>query len=138
MSVHQKILKYKKATPKELRNFGLLMFVAVMGIFYGLVPFVLKKPIESWPFALACFFFFFAFFLQENLRWIYVPWMLLAEALGWLNSRLIMGLMFFFIITPMGLIARIMGKDLLKLKFDKTLKSYKTKSQETHTSEQGF
>ena len=64
--------------------------------------------------------------------------MLLAEALGWLNSRLIMGLMFFFIITPMGLIARIMGKDLLKLKFDKTLKSYKTKSQETHTSEQGF
>lgn len=138
MNIHSKILKYKKASPKELRNFGLLMFVVVMGIFYGLVPFVFKKPIESWPFALACFFFFFAFFLQENLKWIYVPWMLLAEGLGWINGRLIMGIMFFLIITPMGLVARLTGKDLLKLKFDKKIKSYKSKSQESHTSEFGF
>lgn len=138
MDIHSKILKYKKASPKELRNFGLVMFVAVMVIFYGLVPFVFHKPIESWPFALACFFFFFAFFLQENLRWIYVPWMLMAEALGHINTRLILGIVFYLLITPMGLMARLMGKDILKLKLDKKAQSYKSKSQDIHTSEQGF
>ncbi len=138
MDIHSKILKYKKVSGKELRNFGLVMFAAVMIIFYGLVPFVLHKEIHSWPFALACYFFFFAFFLQENLKWIYVPWMLIAEGLGWINSRIILGFFFYVVMTPMGLMARIMGKDLLKLKFDKRAQSYRSKSQETHTSPQGF
>lgn len=138
MNIHQKILKYKKVSNSELRNFGLVMSGAVLIIFYIFVPFVFHKPIQSWPFALSCYFFFFAFFLQENLRWIYVPWMLIAEVLGYVNSRVILSVFFFAVMTPVGMILRLMGKDVLKRKFEKDLPSYRAKHEDIHTSPYGF
>lgn len=49
--------------------------------------------------------------------WLRVPahgWSLLAYGLGWVNGRILLSLVFFGFITPMGLVARALGKDLLK------------------------
>jgi hypothetical protein len=46
-------------------------------------------------------------------RWIFVGWMTLAFPIGWLVSQLMMAVMFYVILTPVALIFRIRGRDLL-------------------------
>jgi hypothetical protein len=49
-------------------------------------------------------------------RWIFVGWMTLAFPIGWLISQLMMAVMFYVILTPVALIFRIRGRDLLQRK----------------------
>lgn len=58
------------------------------------------------------------------LRWPFRLWMKLASGLGWFNTRLILSLMFYLVITPMGLLLLLLGKRPLALKFDRQAKSY--------------
>jgi len=138
MSIHQKILKYNKVNRIELQNFGLLIGGILFFVFYVLIPFILIKPVVFWPLGICGYFFFFSFFLQENLRWIYVPWMLMVEVLGWINTRIIFGVFYFAIITPVGCCMRVMGKDILKLKFEKKRSSYRVKQDDIDVSPFGF
>ncbi len=54
----------------------------------------------------------------------HIGWMKLAYFLGWFNTRLLLGIFFYLIITPTGLLMRLFGKDLLDEKIDKSAKSY--------------
>jgi hypothetical protein len=47
-----------------------------------------------------------------------------AFVLGWINTRILLGIFFYLILTPIGLIMRISGKDLIDQKIDKGAKSY--------------
>ncbi len=51
-------------------------------------------------------------------------WMKLAFVLSWINTRLILCLMFYLIFTPIGLILKLLRKDLLELKIDKAGETY--------------
>lgn len=51
-------------------------------------------------------------------------WLKLAEILWWINTRIIMFFLFFFIFVPIWLIMKLLWKDLLNKKIDKNLKSY--------------
>ena len=76
---------------KDLYFYNLLFFIA--GIFIGLG---LTLPIILKPF--------------------YLIWMTFAVLIGWFMTRLILSLLFFTIITPIGVIFRLTGKDFLKIK----------------------
>ncbi len=66
-----------------------------------------------------------AFFRPSILRSFYKGWMALAAALAWVNTRLILGLVFFIAITPVGfLLQKLLSKDLLRERADKTAGSY--------------
>jgi hypothetical protein len=54
----------------------------------------------------------------------HVAWMTFAFFLGWLNTRILLGLFFYLIVTPTGLLMRALGKDLLDEKIDKSAISY--------------
>jgi len=58
------------------------------------------------------------------LRPIYVGWMKFAFVLGWINTRLILGIFFYLILTPVGLIMRLFGRDPLHRKFDRDATTY--------------
>ena len=47
-----------------------------------------------------------------------------AESLGWINTRIILSIIFYLIFTPYGLVARLLGKDLLDLKWKRRADSY--------------
>lgn len=51
-------------------------------------------------------------------------WLKLGEVIGKINSKIIIFVMFYFLFTPIGLILKIMGKDLLKKKLQPNSKSY--------------
>ena len=55
---------------------------------------------------------------------IHIGWMTLAFALGWVNTRILLGVFFYLIITPTGLLMRLFGKDLLDEKIDRSATSY--------------
>ena len=51
-------------------------------------------------------------------------WMKLAHLLGWVNTRLLLGIIFFVIITPMAIVMKVFGRDALNRKIDKDAGSY--------------
>ncbi len=80
----------------------------------------------SYPYFLgaAAFFAFFAAFAPMALLPLYRAWAKFAAALAWFNTRLLLALVFYLIITPMGLTMKITGSDPMKRKIDKDAKSY--------------
>ncbi len=58
------------------------------------------------------------------LRPFHKLWMTLALVLGWFMSRIILIILFYFVITPTGFIAKLFRKRFLELKIDKNAKSY--------------
>jgi hypothetical protein len=62
--------------------------------------------------------------LPRALKYVYILWMTLAFALGFIMTRVILTLFFFLVVTPIGLVARLFGKDFLRLKLDKSALSY--------------
>jgi len=55
---------------------------------------------------------------------VYWIWMKLAHLLGWVNTRLLLGIIFFVIITPMAVVMKVFGRDALNRKIDKDVDSY--------------
>jgi len=111
-----------KATPDDIRKFGYLF--AVIGVL--IAAWMIYKGHGGWPWALvgSGFFLTTGLFFKPVLRPIYIVWMKFAYILGWVNTRLLLGIFFFLILTPLGLILRLMGKDLLDQKIDRSARSY--------------
>ena len=62
--------------------------------------------------------------LPRSLKWVYVAWMTLAMVLGAIVSTILLVLLFYLVVTPIGLIARLAGKDFLSRKLDSKASSY--------------
>ena len=58
------------------------------------------------------------------LRWVYVGWMLAAFPLGWTISHLLLGSIFYLVITPLGLMLRLFGHDPMRRKFEPGAATY--------------
>ena len=110
----------------DLRKFGLLMgtvLVAVGGFVLwrsGLPPSTAVWVLGS----VAGVFVMFAVAAPQALRPVYLVWMGIAIALGFVMTRVILTIVFFVVITPIGLIMRALGKDPLTKGPDASLKSY--------------
>lgn len=112
-------------TVNQLRNFG-FMLTFVLFIFFGtLFPLMRHKSIPYWPWIIGFAIFVPTLTKPFLLKIIYTPWMKIGAVLGWINTRIILGLIFFLLITPMGLILRLFGKDLLSTQYDKSKLSYR-------------
>jgi len=106
---------------KKLRSFGItigIAFIAISGV-------LLLKHKDSLLLAgISVLFFLISFVAPVFLNPFYIFWMKLAFVLYWINTRLILSLMFYFIFTPVGLILKLLRKDLLDRRIDKTEKTY--------------
>ena len=115
-------IKSIKSSKKELRKFGI-----TVGIVLGLLGGFLWWRGRDWYYILLVLSFFFIFFgtiLPIILKPIQKVWMSLALILGWIMTRVILSLMFYLVFFPIGLLARIFGKDFLDRKRDVDIKSY--------------
>lgn len=95
---------------KQLRSFGL----TVGGIFalIGVWPVVLQDAgSQWWALIIAAFLILPALIVPTSLSWVYKRWMALGHIMGWINTRIILGFVFYFIVTPMGFVRRLLGKD---------------------------
>jgi len=107
---------------KELRKFGIMMgiaFLALTGIIY-----FKHKNIFLPTTVISGAFFAVGIVFPIVLKPLYIAWMKFAFILGWINTRLILIVLFFLVITPIGLLLKLLGKDLLDRKIDKKSPSY--------------
>jgi hypothetical protein len=119
-----------KPTPdsRELRRFGLTTS-ALIAILFGLVlPWLFHRPYPSWPWIVAVILSGWALLLPASLGPVYRLWMAIGHGLGWINSRIILGIMFYVLILPIGFILRLLGKDPMQRRFDQQAKSYRVPS----------
>jgi len=107
---------------KKLREFGLLVG-GVLGLFACLFWWR-EKPFYPYLFAVSLALIFCGALLPRVLKPIYVAWMTAALLIGWVMSRVLLSLVFYLIVTPIGFLARLMGKDFLDLKFKDDKESY--------------
>ena len=106
-----------KSQKKDLRSFGLTIGI-VAGLIGGLL---LWRHKDHYLYFLAVSGIFIAFglFLPNLLKPLQKAWMTLAVLMGWVMTRLILFVLFFLIVTPIGLLARLLNRDLLRLKIDR-------------------
>ena len=113
------------------KSFGLLFFSFFLII--GLWPLLNASPIKIWSIILSFIILIIVFFKPSLLRTLNKIWIKLGELLGKLIAPIIMALVFFIIVTPISFFVRILGKDLLMLKFSKN-NSYWIKRQKNITT----
>ena len=103
-------------TKKQLREFGLLIGL-VFPIFIGWVlPAIGGYLFRAWTLWIGVPFLLLGILRPRILFYPYKGWMALGHALGWINSRLILGLVFLLVLQPIALIMKSLGYDPLKKK----------------------
>ena len=115
-------IKNIKSEKSDLRKFGITIGVILLII----AGFLFWKEKESFQIVLTfggalCIL---GIAIPLILKPIYWVWMIFATILGWIMTRVILSLLFYAIITPIGLIPRLFGKQFLELRWDKSKKSY--------------
>jgi hypothetical protein len=115
---------------QELRKFGLVfagMFILIFGL---LLPWIWDKPSPMWPWIVAAVFVAAALLVPMALGPVYRLWMKIGHVLGWVNTRIILGVMFFLIFAPVALLLRLLGKDMLKQRLDASATTYRIASEQ--------
>ena len=126
----KKLAISKEVTTKELRSFGLIMAGMLIGLFGFFFPWVFDFTYPAWPWYVALAFAIPAIFLPQSLKYPFKLWMFIGHILGWINTRIILTIVFFFLFTPMGMVARLFGYDPLRLKRDPKATTYRIKSEQ--------
>ena len=101
---------------KILREFGLLIGFAFSILIGWFLPSFGGHPFRIWTLWIGIPTSIIAILYPEILFYPYKAWMKLGLILGWLNSRIILGLVFLIILQPIAFIMRIFGHDPLRLK----------------------
>jgi len=123
------LIKHVSATKKNVRNFGFLFG----GIFLAAAVYMFFRGNGAWVWAGLGALLFGAggAALYPLMKPVYTAWMLFAFALGWVNTRVLLGVFFYLVMTPLGLFLRLSGKDLLDEKIDRNAASYWIKRKRT-------
>ena len=104
------------------RSFGLLFFIVFLAI--SLWPLKSQEDLRLWAFILALIFFVLGILNSKFLTPLNKLWMKFGIFLGSIISPFVMGVVFFMVVTPVGLIMRFLGKDLLRINKSKFVSTY--------------
>ena len=112
-----------------LRKFGLTTGAIIVVLFAFLFPWIFDMAaIPIWPWIVAGLLWVPALLIPRVLRPVYTTWMKIGHAIGWVNTRIILGVLFYVLVLPMGLTMRLFGKDPMARKVDKSAISYRIES----------
>ena len=104
------------------RNFGLVFFVVFLII--GFWPIFSGENFRLWSIIISLIFFTLALLNSKILTPFNLVWYKFGIILGSIVAPIVMGLVFFMVVTPIGIFMKIIGKDLLNLKYNKYKKTY--------------
>ena len=104
------------------RSFGLVFFFVLLIV--SIWPISNGESFNLWILLISTIFLTLGLLNSTLLTPLNKLWFKLGIFLGNLISPIVMGIIFFLVVTPIGIIMQILGKDLLKIKFSKKKKSY--------------
>ena len=106
----------KKKLLDPNKSFGILFFIIFF--IYGIWPIFNSNEIRIWSLVIAVVFFILVLFNSKLLVPLNIIWLKFGELLGEIIAPIVMAFVYFFVITPIAIIVRLLGKDLLKVKFN--------------------
>ena len=115
-------IKNIKSKKNDIRNFGLIIGAVLIAI----VMLLFWKEKQSYDILMivGIVLCVTSLILPVILKPFYFAWMTFSIILGWIMTRVILSLVFYGIITPIGLFSRLVGKEFLNLKLNKTENTY--------------
>ena len=115
----------RKAESKRLRSFGLLVggILTLLGAWPALFR---HAPPRLWLIVPGVLLAAAGAALPSSLKHPYRAWMGLAHVLGWVNTRILLFVIFYVVLTPLAFVRRRMGKDSMRRRFDPNLDTYGT------------
>jgi hypothetical protein len=125
MAIDQRIPELDR---NGLREFGLVTGAAVVALFGLFFPWMLELDWPAWPWAIAAPLWLLALIQPSWLRGIYRAWMRFGLLASRVMTPLILGIVFFVMISPMAMVRRLMGKDAMQRSLDPNQDSYRVQS----------
>tara|TARA_Y100001970_G_scaffold144712_1_gene177750 strand:- start:2381 stop:2767 length:387 start_codon:yes stop_codon:yes gene_type:complete len=122
----------KKNNLSSNKSFGILFFVVF--ILIALYPIIKDGNIRIWSIILAFIFLILGLLDSKLLTPLNKAWIKLGIILGNFISPIVLGIIFFFVVFPTGILIRLFKKNYIGIKYDKSLSSYwikKNKQQST-------
>ena len=104
------------------RSFGILFFIVFLAI--GLWPIINQNDPNIYLILISIIFLILGLLNSKILSPLNLIWIKFGELLGKIIAPIVMAIIYFIILTPISLIVRLFGKDLLGLKFTKQIKTY--------------
>lgn len=114
---------------KGLRKFALSTGAAIAAFFGMFFPWLLDLSYPVWPWVLFAILALGGLLLPESLRPVHYWWMRLALLISRVTTPIVLGVVFFFVFMPFGLVAKILGKDPMKRKLNDNIDSYRVDSE---------
>ena len=115
-------IKNIKSEKSDLRKFGITVGIILM-IISGVLFWKEKESFQIF-FTIGFILCSFGIVLPIVLKPVYWIWMIFATILGWFMNRLILSLLFFGVISPIGIILRLFNKQFIELEWDKKNATY--------------
>ena len=103
------------------KSFGIVFFIVFLII--AIYPLINNEEVRIWSIILSLIFLVLGLTNSKILNPLNKLWFKFGIFLGKIISPIIMGIIFFLVVTPIGLVMRLLGKDLLNLRYNKN-KSY--------------
>jgi hypothetical protein len=113
---------------KGLRRFGLTTGIILVALFGLLLPWLLDHGWPVWPWIVAAPLWLLAAIQPSWLRAVYIVWMRFGLLASRITTPLILGIVFFLVISPMGLVRRLATADAMRREFDPRAESYRISS----------
>ena len=118
---------------KGLRNFA-WTFAAVVASLFGLIlPWLLDLDWPWEPWVIAIVFFAWGLVAPNTLRPFYRLWMRFGFVMNAIMTRIVLGVVFYALLLPYGLVFRLVRKDPMHRRWENQLSSYRVKSRKTST-----
>jgi len=117
-----------EVTKSDLRKFGFIMG-SMFALIFGLIfPWITDKTSQTWPiwpFIVLAVFWTIAVVAPQSLRSVNDLWLKVGNVLGFINTRIILGVMFFLMIFPIGMLLKLFGKDSMDRKLSSETDTYR-------------
>ncbi|HCY77423.1 MAG: hypothetical protein IH620_00380 [Ignavibacterium sp.] len=122
-------IKFIDKSENAVKKTGLT--VGIVLILLSLLLWYLGKTSSIYFSAIGGLFVIIAVVFPSLLRPFHRLWMMLALLMGFVMSRVILTLLFYIVLTPIGFIAKLVGKKFMPLRFDKNASTYWEKREST-------
>ena len=114
--VPTRLIMKESISKKQLQEFGLLIGFGFPIIIGWIIPSIIGHFFRMWTLWISIPFLIIGILKPRLLFYPYKLWMVIGVALGWINSRIILGLIFLLVLQPISLIMKIFGYDPLRKK----------------------
>ena len=118
------------------KSFGILFFIVFLLI--AIWPVLESGSIRLWSILISLIFFILGIINSKILTPLKKGWIKLGEILGKFIAPIVMGFVYFIIITPIGILMRLLGKDLLNVKYNKNKSYWIKRSKNINTMKRQF